>query len=73
VAIALITFVVTTASYGTGMFFAWRRIAEHLKENPEASRVFAEHVLIPLLARKSEAKNQVEPQNEIEPARGGRR
>jgi len=57
-AIVLFTFLLTTALYGAGLFFAWRRVMEHLKENDEASRAFAEHILVPLLGRKFERDNE---------------
>lgn len=31
-------------------WFAWLRLAAYLKNNPEASRLLAEHVIVPLLA-----------------------
>jgi len=57
----VITFVLTSAAYGAVTYLILRRIAEHLKGNPEASKAFSEHVLIPVLGRKAVAKKEPEP------------
>jgi hypothetical protein len=49
----LLTFVLTTLAYVALTFLAWRRVVEHLRDDPEASQAFSRHVLIPLLGRKS--------------------
>ncbi len=35
---------------GALAWFGWRKISAHLKSNPEAARLLAEHVITPLLA-----------------------
>jgi len=42
----------TTALYGALGCLAFRRVAAHLKDNPDGVRAVGEHVIIPLLGRK---------------------
>ena len=47
----VITFVVVTAVYAGLFWFAFRRVAMHLRGNQEATKAVVEHVLLPLLGR----------------------
>jgi hypothetical protein len=58
-----VTFVVTLAGLGVLAWLGFRRIALHLRGNPEGTRAVVEHVLIPLFGRKEELK----PEPELEP------
>ena len=46
---------VVIGGIGVLVWFGGRRIARHLEVNPEAAKLLAEHVIMPLLVRK-EAK-----------------
>lgn len=46
-----VTFVVTLAGLGVLAWLGFRRIALHLRGNPEATKAVVEHVLIPLFGR----------------------
>jgi hypothetical protein len=48
-------FLLTTALYGAVLFLAFRRVAEHLKGNAEATKSVVDHIVIPLLGRKPQA------------------
>jgi hypothetical protein len=48
-------FLLTTALYGSLLFFAFRRVFAHLQGNAEATKHVVDHVLIPLLGRKPQA------------------
>ena len=48
---------------GVLVFLAVRRVVKHMRENPEASKLVAEHVIAPLLTglwaeKKSEQQNE---------------
>jgi hypothetical protein len=47
-----VTFLATTAIYGFLLWLAVGRVVFHLKDNPEAVKAFADHVLIPLFGRR---------------------
>ena len=53
---ALVTFLLTSAvflgGFGTVLFIAGRRLADHLKGDAEAVAAVTRHVMIPLLGRK---------------------
>jgi hypothetical protein len=51
---------------GVMVYFAWRRVTEHLRNNPEAARLVAEHVIAPLLTGKTD-KSEVKPEAKPEP------
>jgi len=53
----VLAFVLLAGGGGTLMWFTWRRIAEHLKENPDAVAALTVHLFVPLLGRK-EAKKE---------------
>lgn len=44
-------------------FLAIRRVVKHMRENPEASKLVAEHVIAPLLTG---LRSEREPENENE-------
>jgi hypothetical protein len=52
----LITFILTTTVWGALAAFALRRVAMHLKENPEGIEAISKHVLLPILGRRNESK-----------------
>jgi len=39
---------------GVLAWLAWQRVNAHLRENPEAAKLIAEHVIAPLLTGKTE-------------------
>ncbi len=49
-----VTFVVTLAAFAVLGWLGFRRIALHLRGNPEATKAVVEHVFIPLFGRKEE-------------------
>jgi hypothetical protein len=51
---------------GVLAWFGWRRVSEHLRNNPEAARLVAEHVIAPLLTGKND-KSEVNPEAKPEP------
>jgi hypothetical protein len=59
-----LTFLLTTALYGALLVFALRRVSAHMQGNSEATQAVAEHILVPLFGRKTEAPpEQEEPGN----------
>ncbi len=60
-----IMFVAMSGALGIAGWLAWRRLAEHLKDNPEAVAAVAKHVFVPLLSEKEkEGKPEGEPKPE---------
>ncbi len=57
----LITFVLTTAAWGVAAAFLLRRVAVHLKENPEGVETVSRHVLLPIFSRRNEPKKAEGP------------
>lgn len=51
-----LTFILTTALYACLVALALRRVAAHLRGNPEAVKAVTEHVLLPVLGRQAEQK-----------------
>jgi hypothetical protein len=51
-----LTFLFTTAIYGSVLWLACRRISRHLQGNPEGVKAVTQHVLIPLLGRPPEVE-----------------
>ena len=49
---ALVMLILITAAEGVLVWFGWRRLAAHLKENPAAVAALTEHLFIPLLGRE---------------------
>lgn len=47
---------------GTLVFYCYLRITEHMRNNPEAARLVAEHVIAPLLTGRKEPKEEKEPE-----------
>jgi uncharacterized protein YneF (UPF0154 family) len=47
--ILLLVALLVLAGLGALVWFAWRRVSVHLKDNPEAAKLLAEHVIAPLL------------------------
>lgn len=47
-------FFITTGGYGFLAYLAFRRVAAHLRNNPEGMKMVTQHVLMPLLGRKPE-------------------
>jgi hypothetical protein len=43
---------------GVLVWLAWQRMADHLRDNPEAAKLLAEHVIAPIMAGKN--KDQTE-------------
>jgi hypothetical protein len=39
---------------GVLVFLGWQRVTAHLRANPEAARLVAEHVIAPLLTGKTD-------------------
>ena len=54
--ILLVAALLVLAGLGALAWFGWQRVAAHLKSNPEAARLLAEHVITPLLVGKQEVK-----------------
>ena len=55
-----LTFILTTCFYGCLLCLACRRITTHLQGNAEAVKAVTEHVLLPVLGRKTEQKPAVQ-------------
>ncbi len=54
--VIFVTFLLTTALYGTLAWLACRRVVGHLQGNPEAVKAVTDHVLLPMLGREAEQK-----------------
>jgi len=54
----VLTFLLTSAAYATLAYFAWQRLARHLKGNPDAVDAFSRHVVLPLLGEKPDEKEE---------------
>jgi hypothetical protein len=64
----ILTFLLTTVALGALGFLALRRVAIHLKENPEGIEAVSKHVLLPLLGRKSAAQPEGPASSDAEDA-----
>jgi hypothetical protein len=42
------------AGVATLVWLGWRRVAAHLRQNPEVAKLFAQHVLAPMLFGEDE-------------------
>ncbi len=62
-AIAFLILLALVASVATLIWLGWRHVAAHLRKNPEAARLLAEHVIAPLLTGEKESK----PETKAEP------
>ena len=51
---AFLTLLVLDAGIGVLVWLGWRRVATHLRKNPEAARPLAEHVLAVFLFGEDE-------------------
>jgi hypothetical protein len=47
---------------GVLVWLAWQRVTTHMRNNPEAAKLVAEHVIAPLLAGKKEPKVESKPE-----------
>jgi hypothetical protein len=50
---------------GVLAWLGWRRVSEHLRSNPEAARLVAEHVITPLLTGKNDKPEVKKTKNGI--------
>lgn len=50
--LAFFSLVMLNGLVGVLVWLAWGRISEHLRNNPEAAKLVAEHVIAPLLYGK---------------------
>ena len=46
-------FLLIVVAEGALCWFVWRRLGDHLKENPEAVAALVTHLCIPLLGKKN--------------------
>jgi hypothetical protein len=56
VLIFILTFLGTTALWGFVLWLATRRVVHHLRGNPEGIAALTAHLLVPLLGRREEPK-----------------
>lgn len=61
----ILTFLLTTALYGTLLYLACRRLSRHLQGNPDGVKAVTDHVLIPLLGRRPDSEGE-QPASETE-------
>lgn len=61
----ILTFLLTTALYGTLLYLACRRVSRHLQGNEQAIEAVTTHVLLPLLGRRPQDEN-AQPASEPE-------
>ncbi len=66
-----LTFLLTTAVYGTLFWLACRRVSRHLQGNAEGVKAVTDHVLIPLLGRRPEGESEQCAASEPEATQGG--
>lgn len=45
---------------GVLAWLAWQKITAHMRKNPEAAKLVAEHVIAPLLAGEPEETHEIE-------------
>ncbi len=64
IVVIFLTFLLTTALYGTLAWLACRRVVSHLQENPEAVKAVTDHVLLPMLGRQTEQEPAVQKTKE---------
>lgn len=57
---AFLTLLALDAGIGVLVWLGWRRVAAHLRKNPEAGKLLAQHVLAPMLFGEDE-KERPEP------------
>jgi hypothetical protein len=48
----ILMFIIETGCLGTVAWFAWLRLAAHLKDNPEGVAALTTHLFVPLLGKK---------------------
>jgi hypothetical protein len=63
---AFVLLLALTGALGFLLWTAWRRLSVHLRENPEAAKLIAEHVLAPVLFGKVKAAEKREPEKSEE-------
>ena len=56
--LAFFSLVMLNGLAGVLIWLAWRRVAEHLRNHPEAAKFVAEHVITPLLCGKPPEKKE---------------
>jgi hypothetical protein len=69
----LLTFILTTAGWGALLALALRRVAMHLKDNPEGVEAISKHVLVPILGRRAEQPRKTEGPTPASGRRGAER
>jgi hypothetical protein len=47
---------------GVLVWLAWQRLTAHMRSNPEAARLIAEHVIAPLMTGEKESKPEAKPE-----------
>jgi hypothetical protein len=50
---------------GVVIYFAWQRLTAHMRKNPEAAKLVAEHVIAPLLIGRKEETPSEETRNGV--------
>ncbi|MDB5309113.1 MAG: hypothetical protein JWO38_3315 [Gemmataceae bacterium] len=53
----LFTFILTSTGYWLLLWYALRRVLNHLRNNPEAQTAITKHVMTPLFGDKPEEKS----------------
>ena len=48
----ILMFILETGCLGLAAWWIWTRLAEHLKDNPEAVAALTTHLFVPLLGKK---------------------
>ena len=48
----IVMFIALVGGEGILVWLAWRRLAQHLKENPDGVAALTSHLFVPLLGRK---------------------
>ena len=59
---AFVLLLTLTGALGFLLWAAWRRLSVHLRENPEAAKLLAEHVLAPVLFGTEKDAGKREPE-----------
>jgi len=61
----LVTFLVTSCAYGAVAWLAVRRVIRHLQGDPNAIQEVTEHVLVPLLGKSVEKKEDTDQKKPV--------
>lgn len=56
--LAFIILLLLNVILGAAAWICWSRVSAHMRADPEAARLIAEHVIAPLLYGKKEVKNE---------------